>query len=82
VTIQFKGASRVPLYLGLSPKANIIRSASADRFKGTNYGHFWGKRLLLQYIRRVGESEARPNAKMQYDFKSPFNTSAGSVRRF
>jgi len=32
-------------YLGLAPKANIIRSASADRLKGTNYGH-WDKRLL------------------------------------
>jgi len=30
------------LSLGLSPKANIIRSASADRFKGTNYSHFCG----------------------------------------
>ena len=33
------------------PEANIIRSASADRFKGTNYRNFLDKRLLLQQIR-------------------------------
>jgi len=42
---------------GFQPKANIVRSASADRLKGTNYGNFWGKRLLLPHIRggEVGE---------------------------
>jgi len=63
VTLQLKGASRLlclpglPVavkladrYLGLAPKANIIRSASADRLKGTNYGHL-GVNVIAHVIK-------------------------------